>query len=425
VGEGVQEPFAYVTPADEIERLLTLVDSAVAKGKTTENSRKRQWSTLSFTREFGDFLESEGFSATLSRGELKGMEFKPGTPVAVAFIFGDFSLGAGGTVTLVKGKKFVLFSHGLLGSWSRVSLPVLPARVDAVLPSIFGSTKVMVYGSEVLGSTVLDTDYGVAGVLGVSPPLFDLYVEYRGEDRSKVYRAKCAGDPTVASIVVSGVVSSAINVVSENGATLPGKPVRLEVILKKARDGSEVSSSVLLTDANLLQFFGWVSQLSRLVELFERRGEDFSMLVRVEVVKGENFAYFSPSSVETYGNSEGGFVVLRGNVVNREGDGEAKESVRTLRYEGEYQWLCWGNGCIGLANKLDFSTEEEREEMAFRWSDPTALWLVRTREEKGNFGGNKRFFVECKKVEVSELSEELLLLASSGLVRLRSGDDGL
>ena len=106
--------------------------------------------------------------STVERGLKFDATLEPGSALGVAIIYGDFSLGATGTVTAVEGNKILAFGHSFTHAGN-----VNYFMTDAsVIGSISGanSTGVKLAGiGHVIGRINQDRDSGVAGILGTFP----------------------------------------------------------------------------------------------------------------------------------------------------------------------------------------------------------------------------------------------------------------
>jgi len=107
---------------------------------------------------------------------------EPGAMVAGLLVDGDVVLGAGGTVTEVRGDQVWAFGHPFLGG-GQVEIPLSRARVVAVLPSLMQSFKFFTIGDR-LGSLQSDRTHGVWGRLGQSAPMVPIEVEVDGRGYS-------------------------------------------------------------------------------------------------------------------------------------------------------------------------------------------------------------------------------------------------
>ncbi len=102
---------------------------------------------------------------------------RPGDPVGMALIRGDFEMGATGTVTHVDGPRVYAFGHPFL-NLGPTSMVMTQARVFAVLPSLDSSMKIATLGPPV-GTMTQDRATAVAGTIGAEPPQVTVDVTLR------------------------------------------------------------------------------------------------------------------------------------------------------------------------------------------------------------------------------------------------------
>jgi hypothetical protein len=93
---------------------------------------------------------------------------RPGDPVGMSLIRGDFEMGATGTVTYVDGTRVYAFGHPFL-NLGPTSFAMTRSRVYTILPSLDTSMKIATLGP-VIGTMTQDRSTAVGGVLGASPP---------------------------------------------------------------------------------------------------------------------------------------------------------------------------------------------------------------------------------------------------------------
>lgn len=106
----------------------------------------------------------------------------PGSMVAGVLVDGDVVLGAGGTVTEVRGDQVWAFGHPFLGG-GQVEIPLSRAHVVAVLPSQLQSFKFFTVGDR-LGSLRADRTHGVWGLIGRPAPMVPIEVAVDGRSYS-------------------------------------------------------------------------------------------------------------------------------------------------------------------------------------------------------------------------------------------------
>jgi hypothetical protein len=122
-----------------------------------------------------DALTARGFlpvSTAINQSALpsgSAKKLRPGDPMGVALMTGDFMLGATGTVTHVDGDQVYGFGHPLY-NLGPTQFPLTEANVQVVLPSLLQSTKIASFGS-VIGTLQQDRATAVSGRLGKGPTM--------------------------------------------------------------------------------------------------------------------------------------------------------------------------------------------------------------------------------------------------------------
>ncbi|MDO8836162.1 MAG: SpoIVB peptidase S55 domain-containing protein [Vicinamibacterales bacterium] len=121
-----------------------------------------------------DALAGFGFVGTPSAGgapqasaSVAQAALRPGDPVGVTLVSGDYNVGATGTVTDVDGGSVYAFGHPFFGL-GPTRLPMTTAYVHTILPSLMSSTKVASTG-DVIGVFTQDRATVLAGTLGAGP----------------------------------------------------------------------------------------------------------------------------------------------------------------------------------------------------------------------------------------------------------------
>jgi hypothetical protein len=94
---------------------------------------------------------------------------KPGEPVGVNLVSGDFQMGATGTVTEVVGNRVYAFGHPFY-NLGPIQFPMTRAYVHALLPSLTASMKIATTGA-IVGTVSQDRATTIAGVLGQGPAM--------------------------------------------------------------------------------------------------------------------------------------------------------------------------------------------------------------------------------------------------------------
>ncbi len=92
---------------------------------------------------------------------------RPGDPVGMSLVRGDFEMGATGTVTHVDGDRVYAFGHPFL-NLGPTQLAMTEAHVVTVLPSLDSSMKLASLG-RVIGTVTQDRATAIGGRLGAGP----------------------------------------------------------------------------------------------------------------------------------------------------------------------------------------------------------------------------------------------------------------
>ena len=104
---------------------------------------------------------------------------RPGDPVGVALMNGDFEVGATGTVTEVDGNRVYAFGHPFFGL-GPTQFPMTRAHVITVLPSLANSMKIASTG-DVIGIVQQDRATTIAGTLGPGPSMIPISLTLNSE----------------------------------------------------------------------------------------------------------------------------------------------------------------------------------------------------------------------------------------------------
>jgi len=108
-----------------------------------------------------------------------GSALRPGDPIGVALMNGDFQVGATGTVTEVDGNRVYAFGHPFFGL-GPTQFPMTRATVIAILPSLASSMKIASTG-DVIGIVQQDRATSIAGTLGPGPSMIPINLTLNSE----------------------------------------------------------------------------------------------------------------------------------------------------------------------------------------------------------------------------------------------------
>ena len=177
---------------------------------------------------------------TAERGLQLDATLQPGSALGVAIIYGDFSLGATGTVTAVDGKRVLAFGHSFTHGGN-----VNYFMTDAsVIGSVSGVTNIGVKLAgigHIIGRVNQDRDSGVAGILGTFPAVVPISVTVKDTalNKQETYNATIAYNENLVPKLGASVAYTALSKMAD---TLAESTVEIDFNVKtNAVDGGELT----------------------------------------------------------------------------------------------------------------------------------------------------------------------------------------
>ena len=168
-------------------------------------------------------------------------ELYPGSPVGVAVVCGDFSVGATGTVTAVDGKKVLAFGHSFLHK-GNVNYFMTDASVVGTISGPAAGMKIANMGS-IIGRVNQDRETGVAGILGEFPSVVPMKVKVEDKTlgRTENYGVRIAYDEDYLPQLTAGVAYAAVSKTSD---TTAGATAKIDFTIRTdALPGGKVTRS--------------------------------------------------------------------------------------------------------------------------------------------------------------------------------------
>ncbi len=146
-----------------------------------------------FLRKHLGWKNLQAASSTVERGIRLDATLEPGSALGVAIIYGDFSLGATGTVTAVDGKRILAFGHPFTHS-GNVNYFMTDASVIASVSGAKGNGVKLAGIGHVIGRINQDRESGVAGILGTFPAVVPITVTIHDNslDKEETFNATIA-----------------------------------------------------------------------------------------------------------------------------------------------------------------------------------------------------------------------------------------
>ncbi len=161
------------------------------------------------------FLPLGGFGASSKLHTRYDATLTGGQPVGVALVYGDFSIGATGTVTAVDGKKILAFGHSFMHK-GNVNYFMTDADVIGTIAGQSNGVKIANIGS-VIGRVNQDRETGIAGVLGTFPTSvpMQIHVKDNALGTEETFGAQIAYDEDFLPILSGSVAYAAMSRVSD------------------------------------------------------------------------------------------------------------------------------------------------------------------------------------------------------------------
>ena len=226
-------------------------------------------------------VRTEGEGNTLYNASLK-----PGSAVGVAIVYGDFAVGATGTVTAVDGKKILGFGHPFLHR-GNVNYFMTDATVVGTISGQSNGMKIANIGN-IIGRISQDRETGIAGTIGDFPTVVPVKVRIKDTTlgRTDDYGARIAYDEDFLPELSGGIAYAAMTKTSD---TLAGSTANVHFIIRTnaAEGGKFERSNMFYNTADVGQIA--VGELMQAMGIVCSNTEQESDIVDVQVdVQMEN-----------------------------------------------------------------------------------------------------------------------------------------
>lgn len=180
---------------------------------------------LLLARGYGSMMAAGGSSSS-SSPKPKPVRFYPSGPIAGLLVDGDLSMAGIGTVTWVKGDRFLAFGHPYLGTGT-TEMPVSNADIVTTVASDAGSWK-MGQPTAPVGRLTDDRLHAIAGTMGDMPQTvpvslsFDLHGPRAGSDAQTSAHFTVFRHPTDTPLFAALAIANALQnrVAVDGGGTV-------------------------------------------------------------------------------------------------------------------------------------------------------------------------------------------------------------
>lgn len=226
-------------------------------------------------------VRTEGEGNTFYNASLK-----PGSAVGVAIVYGDFAVGATGTVTAVDGKKILGFGHPFLHR-GNVNYFMTDATVVGTISGQSNGMKIANIGN-IIGRISQDRETGIAGTTGDFPTVVPVKVRIKDTTlgRTDDYGARIAYDEDFLPELSGGIAYAAMTKTSD---TLAGSTANVHFTIRTnaAEGGKFERSNMFYNTADVGQIA--VGELMQAMSIVCSNTEQESDIVDVQVdVQMEN-----------------------------------------------------------------------------------------------------------------------------------------
>ena len=167
----------------------------------------------------------------VSEGNVKyDAVLEPGSSVGIAVVYGDFSIGATGTVTAVDGKKILGFGHPFTHAGNVNFFMTDAAVIGSISGEIGTGVKVSNIGN-IIGRINQDREAGIAGILGSFPSVVPITVKVSDPTlgKTEVYNSSIAYNEDLIPRLGATITYAALSKTSD---TLAGSTVDIDFKIK-------------------------------------------------------------------------------------------------------------------------------------------------------------------------------------------------
>jgi len=279
-------------PAEAKKRPVAEADAKPA-AKKRETQAKSALYLAGFGRSGSAYMEEKLSALGFKAGEMPAFGtptpgahvvydavLAPGSAVGVAVSYGDFSVGATGTVTAVDEKRVLAFGHPFLHK-GNVNYFMTEAKVVGTISGPTDGMKIASIGN-IIGRINQDREAGVAGIIGAFPESVPMRVRVKdtslGYDRK--FAAQIAYDEDFLPVLVPGIAYAAMGKTSD---TLGEATANLKFTIRTTagEDGRIERSNMYYAASDVGQ--ASVGELAQVMTLLCQNAEEAADVTSIDV----------------------------------------------------------------------------------------------------------------------------------------------
>ena len=204
----------------------------------------------------------------------------PGSAIGVAVVYGDFSVGATGTVTAVDEKRVLAFGHPFLHKGT-VNYFMTEAKVIGTISGPTEGMKIASIGN-IIGRINQDREAGVSGIIGAFPESVPMRVRVKDTSLGydKKFTTQIAYDEDFLPILVPGIAYAAMGKTSDTVGEATAN-LKFTIRTTAVEDGRIERSNMYYTGSDVGQ--ASVGELAQVVSLLCQNTDEAADVTSIDV----------------------------------------------------------------------------------------------------------------------------------------------
>ena len=204
----------------------------------------------------------------------------PGSAIGVAVVYGDFSVGATGTVTAVDERRVLAFGHPFLHK-GNVNYFMTEAKVIGTISGPTEGMKIASIGN-IIGRINQDREAGVSGIIGAFPESVPMRVHVKDTSLGydKKFTTQIAYDEDFLPILVPGIAYAAMGKTSDTVGEATAN-LKFTIRTTAVEDGRIERSNMYYTGSDVGQ--ASVGELAQVVSLLCQNTDEAADVTSIDV----------------------------------------------------------------------------------------------------------------------------------------------
>lgn len=278
-------------PAEAAKEAADAAEQPVAKKHETE--AKSALYLAGFGSSGSSYMEEKLASIGFKAGDMPAFgtptpgahvvydaSLSPGSAIGVAVVYGDFSVGATGTVTAVDERRVLAFGHPFLHK-GNVNYFMTEAKVIGTISGPTEGMKIASIGN-IIGRINQDREAGVSGIIGAFPESVPMRVRVKDTSLGydKKFTAQIAYDEDFLPILVPGIAYAAMGKTSDTVGEATAN-LKFTIRTTAVEDGRIERSNMYYTGSDVGQ--ASVGELAQVVSLLCQNTDEAADVTSIDV----------------------------------------------------------------------------------------------------------------------------------------------